>query len=166
MPHAKQRRAKIRRDWKRKKKRRAVIHYIGIKEARSTVDPFIELKRIVKEGFRGGVGPQNVLMKTSLLAGAEDRIIAHECIASNLPRTKGDRYKVEMLTNISKPPLSKGGPKRMGRTAYVSRAFPEQVKVIYIALDPKLGETEKSSRMDFYRKEFPRATIKFVKQFK
>jgi len=123
------------------------------------MDPFIALKQILSEGFKRKSAPNVNIWK---IPEWRHSFFGHK---SNLEQTKGDEYRIEMLTQIKRQEEHKGTRRRNPlEDATVTYAHPAQIKRIIIKLNPQLRPEDAERRKQFYRREFPSAPIEFVKE--
>ena len=154
MPTSKRRRFQIRQRQKRKTKRKAVISGITGKG----MDVFNALQKIVKKGFVGGEYPTvNAYVTGRISSGG----LTPWSGASNLSETKGDRYAIGMVTKVKRDFVTARGLLMPGEEVYVGLAYPEQIKIISIRINPLISEVEETRRKEFYKKKFPRHKIEF-----
>ena len=153
MPVPKRRKFLIARRHKKAAKRREVIHSVSLNPAS---DSFLSLKNILKNGFRGKDFP-NATMKEKKFPGYWVRTWT---ASSKLSETRGDTYFIEMLTSVKRMGMDTGH-----MIAGVRRAYPEQIKKIYINLDSSISKAEKVKRKRFYLKEFGSVAVEFVEGF-
>ncbi|MFA4907523.1 MAG: hypothetical protein WC602_04595 [archaeon] len=151
MPVPKRRKFLIAQKRKKAAKRREVVHAVSFNHAAS--DSFLSLKSILKNGFVGTDFP-NATMK-------EKKFPAHWVrtwtAPSGLPETRGDMYSIEMLAKAKLMPEDTGH-----MLAGVKRAYPGQIKKIYVYVDGSISSAEKAKRKAFYLKEFGSVAVEFV----
>lgn len=129
MPTPKRRRFEIRKRQKRRAKRKPVIHGITGRE----IDPFNDLQKIVEKGFIGGPFVNAYITGQSKSGLFRLPIWSGE---SNLPETKGDKYAIRMMTRVKRDTITARGPLMPGEKVHVGFAYPSQIKVIYIKINP------------------------------
>lgn len=157
MPARKKRLVRIRQRQRRRAKRKAVHHLVTGKEGRS--EPFTDLRKIMKEGFKARTTNWgNAVVKPPGRMGTE---VAFWCKPSNLPHTFGDTYAIEMLAPVERSDFYKKKPLKPCECVEVRYAYPDQIKKIFIRINPNATDLERKRRIEFYRKEFPRTPIEF-----
>lgn len=153
MPSPKRRKFQIRQRQKRRKKREIVAHALRSRGS----DAFEILRKCCSSGFIGRISP-NVSPKaseTSRYSAVAKVLTWGE--PSRLRDTYGDVYVLEMKTRAENAALWKHS-----KNKFVKKAYPDQVKVIHIFLNPELTQSEIRSRKLFYEKELAGNKIEFI----
>jgi hypothetical protein len=151
MPKPKRKRFLLRKAQRKKAKRKAVIHHLF---AVDRGEPFLSLKRDLREGFRC-FNPPNAIRATG-------RYVRYPIgLQSKLLRTWGDSYTLEILTGVQRMPEYRGQTEILSEPVTARRVFPGQIKVVHILIKGGLSETERQSRIDFYKKELPGKKLAF-----